>query len=223
MMLGLSLRVSWICLLFSSGACFPAKGGGDYAPGSSNLQSEGSFHHLVYRQPSANPQQSPTGNQSPSSVAAGYAPSLPISYSSAGYFSPPVGTGSMHRQPAAGSSSVYGDTSDFAYSAGNAGNTFGNGGSSPGLLSGGAASDLNTWIEARPFIDLSFLESAQGMPESISGETSLPVPSSYIIQSRNGYLRDRQAFSHKTYDPEFPEAPVVMSAPASGSKGGKKV
>ena len=98
---------------------------------------------------------------------------------------------------------------------------------SPGFATDGAASDLNAWIEARPFIDLSFLESAEGMLLSGSQKTSPPMPSSYIIQSRNGYVRDREAFSHKTYSPEYPEPPVMrakgMSAPGFVSKGGKKV
>ncbi|CAK6983279.1 uncharacterized protein LOC119010344 [Scomber scombrus] len=222
--------------------------------------------------------------------------SIPIvPYSGAGYVSPPVGTGKkthsfpVQRQPAAGSSPMYGSSSGFAYPAGNAGYPSRNaaagdhdipfphgfmngaasgfayparnagqpsrntaagynalpyrspvGGSShswdpqpegamafPGFATAGAASDLNAWIEARPFIDLSFLESAQGMQLSGSQETSPPMPSSYIVQSRNSYVRDREAFSDKSYSPEFPEPPVMrsksMSAPGIVSKGGKKV
>ncbi|XP_034716696.1 mucin-19-like [Etheostoma cragini] len=102
MVFGLSLSVSWICLLFSSSACFPVSkdyrypytaawgSGGGNTP-ESNLQSEDSRPPLVnlqygpfaiYQQPEADPQQasSPTGNKSPSrlgapSVAAGLSPS----------------------------------------------------------------------------------------------------------------------------------------------------
>ncbi|XP_070845963.1 uncharacterized protein [Chaetodon trifascialis] len=83
MELGLSLRISWICLLFSGAACFPAKGDYRYpyaapwgsssgpAPGS-NLQPEGSRGPLVSLQAEAVPQQpsSSTGNQSPSGLGA---------------------------------------------------------------------------------------------------------------------------------------------------------
>ncbi|CAK6983277.1 nuclear pore complex protein NUP98A-like [Scomber scombrus] len=361
MVLGLSLRVSWICLLlFSSGACFPATGdykypymaprsnlqsegsfanqassptgnqspssmalpivpyssadygypymapvaydgssapgstsipivpyGGGSAPGSSNLQSEGSSHSRVHHQPSANRQlpgsvqhaSSPTGNQSPSSMVVGssashqpsrshvtydsHIPIVPYSGADYGYpyMAPVAYDGYPSRNAAAGDHDIpfphgfmNGAASGFAYPARNAGQPSRNtaagynalpyrspvGGSShswdpqpegamafPGFATAGAASDLNAWIEARPFIDLSFLESAQGMQLSGSQETSPPMPSSYIVQSRNSYVRDREAFSDKSYSPEFPEPPVMrsksMSAPGIVSKGGKKV
>ncbi|XP_067433188.1 uncharacterized protein [Thunnus thynnus] len=119
MALGLSLRVSWICLLFSSGACFPATKGdykypytatwlsaGGSAPGSSNLQSGGSHAPLVSQQhaPSANLQQpavsvqqasSPTGSQSPSSLGApsSMANSFLVRYDSSAAVAPSSGAG----------------------------------------------------------------------------------------------------------------------------------
>lgn len=85
----------------------------------------------------------------------------------------------------------------------------------PGLLTADAASDLREWLGARPFLDLTFLESAkEGKPMAVTGDgqTSIPVPSSYIVQSRDGYIRSRDSYSHKTYEPEFPEPPIVLVA-----------
>ncbi|XP_044035516.1 proline-rich protein 36-like isoform X2 [Siniperca chuatsi] len=90
MVLGLSLRVSWICLLlFSSGAAFPASkedykypyiinwgSSGVPAPGS-NLNSEGSQPSLASLQDDSDLQlaSSASGNKPASSVAAGSSPS----------------------------------------------------------------------------------------------------------------------------------------------------
>ncbi|XP_042253775.1 nuclear pore complex protein NUP98A-like [Thunnus maccoyii] len=309
MALGLSLRVSWICLLFSSGACFPATKGdykypytatwlsaGGSAPGSSNLQSGGSHAPLVslQQEPSANLQQpavsqlsqqqasSPTGNQSPSSLGAPssmanrflvrYDSSAAVAPSSGtGYTSPPVGTGtktpsfSVQHQPAVGSSGTsstgsYGpvyEAPSFSsvYPAGNAGQAFHNTASTGGVAapvayqdpfsdsslswdnipegavafpSAPVAYDPSAWVPSSVF---PVWGPAQEGPQGGSEETSPLPPSSYIIQTRDGYQRAREAYSHMTYSPEYP-SPVSgfravrrtgMSAPGTGSKGGQKV
>ncbi|XP_073346125.1 uncharacterized protein [Pagrus major] len=299
MALGLFGRLSWICVLFSSAACFPATKGdyrypytatwgsaGGPAPGGpapgSNLQSEGSRPPLVSLQREAAPQQAsyPAANQSPSSAAAGswqsFEPSRYVVTSgsrspeasslSAGYVSPPVGTGkktpsfSVQPRPVAGTSgesdlgSVYeAPRSGFAYPAGNTAAAYDSGPSSgynvapvsyanagpPGLPwveqpAGGADAsfyDPSDWMPSRPFPDLSVWASGDQSPQSAS-ETSPVPPSSYIVQSRNGYQRAREVLSHTQYSPEYPEPPVspfrAVKAPSksprvTGPKGGHGV
>ncbi|XP_030256812.1 uncharacterized protein LOC115571504 [Sparus aurata] len=247
MALGLFGRLSWICVLFSSGACFPATKGdyrypytatwgsaGGPAPGS-NLQSEGS--------------------RSPE-----------VSSLSLGYVSPPVGTGkktpsfSAQLQPVAGTSGgsnlgpVYeAPQSGFAYPAGNTATAYSSGPSSgynvaplpydnsgsPGLPwvgqpAGGADAsfyDPSNWMPSRPFPDLSVWDSGDQMSQGASETSPLP-PSSYIVQSRNGYLRAREVLSHTNYSPEYPQPPGYPSKavkapsgspPATGPKGGHGV
>lgn len=108
--------------------------------------------------------------------------------------------------------------------------------SSPGLPwneepAGGADASFpnpNNWMPTRNFPDFSAWEAAEEAPQSV-GETSPLPPSSYIIQSRNGYLRAREVLSHSKYSPEYPEPPVyrfnAVKAPSKsplvlGSKGG---
>ncbi|KAL7371610.1 hypothetical protein ABVT39_002021 [Epinephelus coioides] len=133
----------------------------------------------------------------------------------------------------------------YAYAAPVAYNSGAGGDSSPGLPwsmqpAGGADSsfsDPSNWMPSRDFPDFSVWDSNAEMPQSMS-ETSplLPLPplppSSYIIQSRNGYQRAQEFLSHTKYSPEYPEPPVFaaetvkapgMSQPEAGSKGGKKV
>ncbi|CAK6983275.1 spidroin-2-like [Scomber scombrus] len=227
--------------------------GGGSAPGSSSIpivpySGAGYVSPPVgtgKKTPSFPVQHQPAAGSSPMYGSSGFA----YPAGNAGYPSRDTAAGDHDILFPYGSSSMYGASSGFAYPARNAGQPSRNtaagynalpyrspvGGSSqpegamasPGFATAGAASDLNAWLEARPFIDLSFLESAQGMQLSGSQKTSPPMPSSYIVQSRNGYVRDREAFSHKTYSPEFPEPPVMrsksISAPGIYSKGGKKV
>lgn len=82
-------------------------------------------------------------------------------------------------------------------------------------------------MASRNFPDFSVWESVQGAPQSVSETSPLP-PSSYIIQSRNGFMNARELFSHSSYSPEYPEPAVYADAPskspaAPGSKGGQKV
>ncbi|KAL7371771.1 hypothetical protein ABVT39_004801 [Epinephelus coioides] len=203
MVLGLILRLSWICfLLFGSSAGYPASKGGGAASGP------------VYRAAPAYP-------------AAGYMDfgDGPVPY---------VGA------PAASSSA-----GSYAYAAPVASSSGAGGDSSPGLPwsmqpAGGADSSFSNpsnWMPSRDFPDFSVWDSNAEMPQSMS-ETSplLPLPplppSSYIIQSRNGYQRAQEFLSHTKYSPEYPEPPVFaaetvkapgMSPPEAGSKGGKKV
>ncbi|XP_049419309.1 uncharacterized protein LOC125880667 isoform X1 [Epinephelus fuscoguttatus] len=134
--------------------------------------------------------------------------------------------------PAASSSA-----GSYAYGAPVAYNS-GGGDSSPGLPwsmqpAGGADSsfsDPSTWMPSRDFPDFSVWDSNAEMPQSMSETSPLP-PSSYIIQSRNGYQRAQEFLSHTKYSPEYPEPPVFaaeteapgMSPPEAGPKGGKKV
>lgn len=105
--------------------------------------------------------------------------------------------------------------------------------SSPGLPwneepAGGADASFPNWMPTRNFPDFSAWEAAEEVPQSVSETSPLP-PSSYIIQSRNGYLRAREVLSHSKYSPEYPEPPVYRfnavkaprkSPPVPGSKGG---
>ncbi|XP_051273032.1 uncharacterized protein LOC127373011 [Dicentrarchus labrax] len=79
MALGLALRVSWICLLLSSGACFPATKGDYRYPYTPTWGSSGrpdprskplSERSRLPLQPQAAPYQAGTGNQFPSSLGA---------------------------------------------------------------------------------------------------------------------------------------------------------
>uniref|UniRef100_A0A671Y2W0 Uncharacterized protein n=1 Tax=Sparus aurata TaxID=8175 RepID=A0A671Y2W0_SPAAU len=116
--------------------------------------------------------------------------------------------------------------SGFAYSAGNTATAYGSGPSSgynvaplpydnsgsPGLPwvgqpAGGADAsfyDSSNWMPSRPFPDLSVLDSGDQMSQGVSETSPLP-PSSYIVQSRNGYLRSREVLSHTNYSPEYPQ------------------
>ncbi len=111
--------------------------------------------------------------------------------------------------------------------------------SSPGLPwdaqpAGGAYGslyDASSWMPSRSFPDFSAWDANGEMPQGVSETSPLP-PSSYIIQSSNGYQRAREVLSHTKYSPEYPEPPVFayrankapsQSPPLTGSKGGKKV
>lgn len=72
------------------------------------------------------------------------------------------------------------------------------------------------WMYAHDFPDLSVLNTAGEVPQKVS---PLP-PSSYIIQSRNGYERAREVMSHSTYTPEdihLPPYPPMVERPSGMS------
>ncbi|XP_049419344.1 uncharacterized protein LOC125880683 [Epinephelus fuscoguttatus] len=168
------------------------------------------------------------GAPAASSSAGSYAYGAPAASSSAGSYA--------YGAPAASSSA-----GSYAYGAPVAYNSGGGGDSSPGLPwsmqpAGGADSsfsDPSNWMPSRDFPDLSVWDSSAEMPQSMSETSPLPPlpPSSYIIQSRNGYQRAQEFLSHTKYSPEYPEPPVFaaeteapgMSPPEAGPKGGKKV
>ncbi|KAM7381077.1 hypothetical protein PAMA_012083 [Pampus argenteus] len=91
--------------------------------------------------------------------------------------------------------------------------------------SAGLVNGPSVWMPSRPFPDFGVLDSAQEMLEGVKQERPPLPPSSYIIQSRNGYQRARETFSHMKYSPEFPQLLALGSKTVSapGSKGGKKV
>ncbi|XP_049419343.1 uncharacterized protein LOC125880682 [Epinephelus fuscoguttatus] len=156
-------------------------------------------------------------------------------YPAAGYMDFGDGPVPYIGAPAASSSA-----GSYAYAAPVAYNS-GGGDSSPGLPwsmqpAGGAVSsfsDPSSWMPSRDFPDFSVWDSSAEMPQSMSETSPLPPlpPSSYIIQSRNGYQRAQEFLSHTKYSPEYPEPPVFaaeteapgMSPPEAGPKGGKKV
>ncbi|XP_039990369.1 paternally-expressed gene 3 protein-like [Xiphias gladius] len=86
----------------------------------------------------------------------------------------------------------------------------------------------SSWVPSRPFPDFSAWDSNAEEPQSTSETSPLP-PSSYIIQSRNGYQRAREVLSHTKYSPEYPQPPIVPSyakgasnfPPMTRSQGGK--
>ncbi|XP_056222492.1 uncharacterized protein LOC130162729 isoform X2 [Seriola aureovittata] len=265
MMLGLTLRVSWICLLLSIAAGFPATKG-DYkypytaigspsgSSGSSNFPSGGSFLPQM-SEPEAPAQQ-------PSSPARFVAPSVafaPLSYErntfirpydssadgsskapgvpsqGAGYASPPVFAPVSPVQPQPGSGTV-----------GNLGSypkapalRFGDGPMPYGSHSsaGSPLRDVQPAGEAyisfplpdaqmasRPFPDWSVLEANAAAPDSQSETSPLP-PSSYIIQSSDGYQQANVFLSHMKYSPEYLPPPEIKAPsklpPMSRSKGVK--
>ncbi len=65
----------------------------------------------------------------------------------------------------------------------------------------------SSWIPSRSFPDFSVWDSESAVQQSVREMSPLP-PSSYIIQSRNGYQRAREVLSHTKYSPEYPEPPV---------------
>ncbi|XP_039643137.1 nuclear pore complex protein NUP98A-like isoform X3 [Perca fluviatilis] len=80
-----------------------------------------------------------------------------------------------------------------------------------------------------PDSGISAFESQTMLGES---EIPLPPPSSYIIQSKNGYQQALEALSHSKHSPEYSEPPVFPSkavkappktSPVTGSKGVKTV
>ncbi|XP_054454934.1 mucin-19-like [Anoplopoma fimbria] len=92
--------------------------------------------------------------------------------------------------------------------------------------------DQTNWMPSRSLPDFSDLYFNAEMPEQSVSETSPLPPSSYIIQSRNGYQRAQEVLSSTGYSPEYPEpsffASKAVKAPSetpaeSGSKGGKRV
>ncbi|XP_041671479.1 integrator complex subunit 6-like isoform X2 [Cheilinus undulatus] len=94
------------------------------------------------------------------------------------------------------------------------------------------------WMPSRSFPVLGVWSSedvsAKGVKqEAESEEVSLVPSSSYIVQSRNGYLRAREAVAHLSYVPEQGEPQVIYyevvqrpeqpaAAPKAPVKGGKK-
>lgn len=96
-------------------------------------------------------------------------------------------------------------------------------------------SDPSNWMPSRAFPDFNAWDSDSAMPyggmQQGPSETSPLLPSSYIIQSSNGYQRAREVLSHTKYSPEYPAPPVMpfrapeapRKSPMTGSKGGQKV
>ncbi|XP_042336885.1 uncharacterized protein LOC121937620 [Plectropomus leopardus] len=95
--------------------------------------------------------------------------------------------------------------------------------------------DPSSWMPSRDFPDFSVWDSNAEMQRSdAASNTSPELPSSYIVQSRNGYQRMHEFLSHTKYDPEYaaPPPPQVFdsepveapywSPPETGSKGGRK-
>ncbi|KAM7381076.1 hypothetical protein PAMA_012082 [Pampus argenteus] len=265
MVLRLSLRVSWICLLLiSSAACFPATkedyrypytatwlANSGLAPRSLNVPSVGLLPHhkpsADLQQPAAPVQQagSHVGSQSSSSLATGSSPSYqpntflvaydsraPVVPSGAEHVSSPVGTekkspsSPVQPQPADGIWMPPRPVSNFrvGYGDGSAllGSPFADSsldwGSLPeGLVASPSAGLVNgpsVWMPSRPFPDFGVLDSAQEMLEGVNQERPPLPPSSYIIQSRNGYQRARETFSHMKYSPEFPQLLALGSKTA---------
>lgn len=73
------------------------------------------------------------------------------------------------------------------------------------------------------FPDLSVLNTAGELPPDAVGKMSPLPPSSYIIQSRNGYERAREVMSHSTYTPEDiypPPYPPMVERPSGMSPPG---
>ncbi|KAF0025938.1 hypothetical protein F2P81_022819 [Scophthalmus maximus] len=86
--------------------------------------------------------------------------------------------------------------------------------------------DLRERLASPDFPDFSFFDRTVEAPQ---GETSPLPPSSYIIQSRNGFLQAREVLSHMKYSPWYPQPPVFpydapsKLPPMTGPKGGKTV
>uniref|UniRef100_A0A4W6CX30 Uncharacterized protein n=1 Tax=Lates calcarifer TaxID=8187 RepID=A0A4W6CX30_LATCA len=96
---------------------------------------------------------------------------------------------------------------------------------------GVAFSDPRKWMPKRQFPDFSAWESNVGVPmRAGDSETSPLPPSSYIIQSMNGYDREREFLSHSKYSPEYPEPPpfsfdpvkAPSKLPRTVPKGGRR-
>ncbi|GLD63222.1 uncharacterized protein AKAME5_001486400 [Lates japonicus] len=97
---------------------------------------------------------------------------------------------------------------------------------------GAVFSDPRKWMPNRQFPDFGAWESNVGVPMSAGdSETSPLPPSSYIIQSMNGYEREREFLSHSKYSPEYPEPPpfpldpvkAPSKLPRTVPKGGNRV
>lgn len=79
------------------------------------------------------------------------------------------------------------------------------------------------WLYTRDFPDLSVLNTAGEVLQGAVGKMSPLPPSSYIIQSRNGYERAREVMSHSTYTPEDiypPPYPPMVERPSGMSPPG---
>ncbi|GLD63221.1 uncharacterized protein AKAME5_001486300 [Lates japonicus] len=96
---------------------------------------------------------------------------------------------------------------------------------------GAVFSDPRKWMPNRQFPDFGAWESNVGVPMSAGdSETSPLPPSSYIIQSMNGYEREREFLSHSKYSPEYPEPPpfpldpvkAPSKLPRTVPKGGRR-
>ncbi|XP_040923176.1 fibroin heavy chain-like [Toxotes jaculatrix] len=215
MVFGLLLSVSWICLLFGSAACYPAAKRGPT-----------SFNAAAGRELGAGP-----ASYANAPAAFGFGAG-PASYANApAAFGLGAGPASYANAPAA-----------FGFGAGpasyaNAPAAFGFGDGpvpygSPSSAGGAHALfyALSSRMPSRPFPDFSAWESNVEAPQSMSETSPLP-PSSYIIQSSNGYQRARELLAHTDYSPYYPPPPPLpskpldvpsKSAPMTGSKGGKK-
>ncbi|XP_047465659.1 adhesive plaque matrix protein-like [Mugil cephalus] len=76
---------------------------------------------------------------------------------------------------------------------------------------------LTNWKPSSSFPDFSVLETQAPM--------TYPLPSSYIIQTRNGYVRAKEVHSHSKYTQDPFNVPVLVSAPSKTSgapKGSNK-
>lgn len=84
-----------------------------------------------------------------------------------------------------------------------------------------SVSGLPVWIPW-DFPDVGAWEAVGAEPQSVSETSPLP-PSSYIIQSRNGYLRAREVLSHSKYSPDYygpPSYPFKAAGDSSWSPAG---
>ncbi|XP_065806034.1 uncharacterized protein [Labrus bergylta] len=150
----------------------------------------------------------PTGNQSPSNPGAPEVPPQSVVYvSPPGQSQPHGGTAGNSEVgvPLAAYRPIY-DPANEGYP------------SWPQQPAGGfqASFDPSSWMPSRSFPDFGVWssEDADGVTQqSNSRETArLPPPlppSSYIIQSRNGYWRATEDLSHMKYVPEYPEPQVT--------------
>ncbi|XP_020513736.2 uncharacterized protein [Labrus bergylta] len=229
MLHALILRVSWMCLLlFSSGACFPANkedyrypysvpfgSGGQASPRSGvHARAGGARPPLPFlqRKPSVVLQArsgpptgyTTTGNQSPSNPGAPEVPPQSVVYvSPPGQSQPHGGTAGNSEVgvPLAAYRPIY-DPANEGYP------------SWPQQPAGGfqASFDPSSWMPSRSFPDFGVWgsEDADGVTQQSKSRETRPLPpSSYIMQSRNGYWQARADLSHMKYVPEYPEPQVT--------------
>ncbi|KAM3592571.1 uncharacterized protein V6R79_021467 [Siganus canaliculatus] len=229
------LRVSWLCLLSLGCAAARPAGKGDYkypyaGAGSSD--------------PGSGPQGqgSPSGNQAPL-VPAADAKKAPG----------PAGPAYPGPRPGGPGGPAFGPGGP-AFGPG--GPAFGPGGPAfgPGGPAFGPGGPVYNWLPVAPefphpvpewqppglYLPAELYPVPGGVPGGVpvaypaggASERSPVPPSSFIVQSRNGFHRMREAASYSRYSPEFPQQPLfpfqagadaANSPPLTGSTGGAKV